>query len=302
MKRYILIAVAAVLSALSTGVAAQSEADMSVSRGGYGMVKTNITTAYDHSWGPVTDGFAARVSYEFLRKKHFTLTVNARFASVSTDFDADEISDGFNPDEIGLNGTHPFGSAGITSTFNTTLFGHHVAAVAMLNGEWSRGGFAGVSGILMAMYMLKADKDTRFGIGPLVMINSTSRIPAFPVFMYSHRFNSRWALNLYGTMFGAVFTPGKNDMLNFGGDIDVKAFYFRPHNESLPSRCRFTSTTFRPGVLYKRRIAENLYFDVSGGVALKMSSRVNGVSGTKRYFDCRRKASPYVQVGVSYSL
>lgn len=57
---------------------AQSEADVNVSEGGYGMVKTNIHVGVDHAWGSVSDGFAARVSYEAYRNGWLTVSANMR--------------------------------------------------------------------------------------------------------------------------------------------------------------------------------------------------------------------------------
>lgn len=258
--------------------------------------------AYDRGWGAIQDAFAARVSYEFMRKKHFTLTANARYTSSEAAFGSTDLDNGFNADEIGLNGTHLYEQFGLTSTFKTQFFGKPFMGMAMLNSEWSQGGFARVSGIVMGLVMLRADQDTQFGIGPLVLLHTNSKIPAFIVFMLRHRFNEKWYLNLYGGMFGVDYTPTKNDLVSIGADVDVKAFYFRPHVGSLPAKCRFSSTSFRPTVKYKRRLSDNLYFEIQSGVSLKMSCRVNGVSGSKEYIGCHRKTAPFIQAGVSYSL
>lgn len=53
---------------------------------------------------------------------------------------------------------------------------------------------------------------------------------------------------------------------------------------------------------YHRRMIQNLYLDVQAGAAIKMSCRVNGVTGTKEFFHCHRKAAPFVQTSMSYSL
>ncbi|MCM1092720.1 MAG: hypothetical protein NC421_02080 [Lachnospiraceae bacterium] len=280
----------------------QTESDVNISQGGYGMVKTNFGISYNRGFSSVRDGYDGRISYEIVSSRAFTLTANARYSAVNVDFSDDDISDGYDPDEINLNGTHTMGQIGLTSMLRLRLLGKPVMGMAMVNSEWGIGGFARVSGIAMALVMLKADRDTQFGLGPLVMINSTSKIPAFLVFMYRHRFNDRWLLNLYGGMFGFDYTPTRDDLISFGADIDVKSFYFKPDDESLPKRCRFTTTAFRPTVKYRHRLARNLYFDAQCGVAVKMSCRVNGVTGTKEYFDCRRKTAPFVQASVSYSL
>ncbi len=172
----------------------------------------------------------------------------------------------------------------------------------MLNTEWGSGGFERISGTVMGVIMLRANRRTQFGIGPLVMINTTSKIPAFLIFMYRHRFNEKLALNFYGGMFGVDYNPNKNSLLSAGADIDVKGFYFKPNHENLPNVCRFTYISFRPTVKYRVRLRPNLYFEAQGGVAIKMSCRVNGRNGTKEYFDCNQKPAPFLQGGISYSL
>lgn len=237
-----------------------------------------------------------------IRKKGFTLTANARYSSVEVDFEDEDISKGYNPEDISLNGCHVFGQLGFTSMFNTRLFGKYFMGMAMVDSEWGARKFQRISGIAMALCMLRVNRNTQFGLGPIILVNSCSRIPAFLVFMYRHRFNDRWLLNLYGGMFGVDYTLTKNDLISIGADIDVKSFYFKPHNENLPRNCRFTSTSFRPMAKYRRRLGRNLYLDVQGGISLKMSSRVNGVSSSKQYFECRQKTAPFLQAGVSYSL
>ena len=283
-------------------LSAQSQAAVNVSEGGYGLLKTNMGIDYEHGWGVVDDAFSARASYQFFRNKKFTVTANARYTSTEVEFNADDLSGDFDPDEIHLNGTHLFGQTGLTSTFRTSLWGRPFMAMAMVNAEWSQGGFARVSGIAMGLLMLRANRSTQFGIGPLVLINSCSRIPAFLIFMYRHQFSRKWGVNLYGGMFSVDYTPTVNNLFSAGADIDVKAFYFKPSNASLPDKCRFTSTSFRPMVKYRRRLAPNLYFDLQGGINVKMSCRANGVTGTTKYFDCHSKVAPFVHAGVSYSL
>lgn len=301
MKKLLLLMIFSILITPISALA-QSQAAVNVSEGGYGILKTNIGVDYEHGWGKIDDCFSARVSYEFFRNKKFTVTANARYTSTEVSFSADDLSNGFDPDNIHLNGTHYFGQTGFTSTFQSKLWGKPFMAIAMVNAEWGQGGFARISGIAMGLLMLKASRSTQFGIGPLVLINSCSRIPAFLVFMYRHKFNNKWGINLYGGIFGIDYTPTVNNLFSVGADIDVKAFYFKPFNTSLPDKCRFTSTSFRPMAKYRRRLINNLYFDLQGGISLKMSCRANGVTGTKKYFDCNQKVAPFIHAGISYTM
>ncbi len=296
------ILITAVAFLYSIACLAQTQSDVNVSEGGYGMVKTNISVSADHTWGAVRDGFGARVSYEAYKNQFFTLSANARYNSVKVDFDEGDLSDGYSPEDLGMNDVHIMAQLGATATVRTELFGKPLMGVAMLNTEWGVGGFERISGIVMGMIMLRANKNTQFGIGPLVMVNTTSKIPAFLVFMYRHRFNEKLALNLYGGMLGLDYNLNKNNIFSIGADIDVKGFYFKPRHEDLPKVCRFTYTSFRPTVKYRLRLGQNFYLDAQGGVAIKMSCRVNGKNGTKEYMDCNQKPAPFLQAGISYSL
>lgn len=289
-----------VFSALS--IFAQSETGVRVSEGGYGIVKTNITVTCDHTFGKVSDGFNARVSYEFLKKKHFTLSGNLKYSSVTANFDQSDLNKDFNPDQINLNGTQHIEQVGLTTTANTIIFGKPVYALGMLNSEWGKGGFNRLSATIMAMVMIRANRTTQFGIGLLGMVNTTSKIPVFPIFIYRHRFNEKWLLNLYGGMFGVDYIPTRNDLISIGADIDVKSFYFRPNTPYLPKTCRYTQTNFRPMLKYRRKLISYLYFDAQAGYAINMKSRINGVNGTKEYIEISQKPHPFIQVGVSYSL
>ncbi len=187
--RYITLIVAFV--AIVMNVSAQNSADNDISRENYGLVRTNMNTLYRHGWGTIEDVFSARVSYEVIRNRNISLTANARYSSCEVSFTDGDLSDSYNPNEINLNGTHLLGQVGVTSTFRFKLFGKPCMGMAMLNSEWGEGGYARISGIAMGLFMIKANRDTQFGVGPLVMINSTSKIPAFIVFMYRHRFNEK---------------------------------------------------------------------------------------------------------------
>lgn len=291
-----------VILGISLSIYSQTQSDISASEGGYGMVRTNLNLQYEHSWGEISDTFGARVSYECLKTQWLTLSANGKYNSYTVGFASNTLTEGYDPSEIELNKTHLMGQIGFTSTAKTRLFGKPLMGLAILNSDWSAGGFERISATIMGLIMLKANRSTQFGLGPLVMINTSSKIPAFLVFMYCHRLNKKWRLNLYGAMLGADYTPTPKDLLSLGADIDVKAFYFKPYKENLPERCRFTCTSFRPMLKYRRQLASNFYFEAKGGVAIRMSCRVNGKTGTNEYFKCTQKIAPFLQSSFSYSL
>ena len=299
MRHYIL---SFLILILMPAIQCMAQASHDVPSDNYGMVKTNIKVSYDYTNVSISDHFNARVSYEFFKNKKFTLTANANYNSLHADFSADDLPAEYCQQTVNMNKTHIYGSMGASASFRSQLFGRPFMAFATMSADWGDKRFQRVAGIAMGLFMLRANRNTQFGIGPLVLINSTTKIPAFIVFMYRHRFNDKIALNLYGGMFGLDFTPTKSDLITIGGDIDVRSFYFRPGHIDLPKRCRYTNTNFRPGIKYKRRLATNFYGEIQGGVILKMSSRVTGVSGTKRYFEIPMPTRPFIQIAFNYAL
>lgn len=283
-------------------VAIFAQPDINAGQSVYRMAKTNVSTSYEHEWGNTDNGFTAMFSHRILRDKYSTFTVNARYTSMEADFATNELSHGFHPDEIGINGNHAMGKVGITYTCHTMAGNKPVMAMAMLNSECGANKFQRISGIAMGMYMLRATKDTRFGVGVLALVNSCSKVPVFPVFIYYHRLSGKCSVNVYGPMISFDYTPSRGNIVSIGADVDVKTFYFRPENDRLPEYCRFTATSFRPMAKYRHRLTPNLYIYAQTGIVLNMSCRVNGVTGTKEYFRCHRDATTFVQVGMAYSL
>lgn len=291
------------LTSTAEAMQGQSQATVGISEGGYGMVRTNIGVKYNRSWGHVGNAADVRASYECVNKGWISVSLNSRYQLVETDFGIGDLPDGIDPKTIGLNGTHSMGQVGFTTTLRTQIGGRPFMGLALANSEWGDGGFERLSATVMGLSMVRADRATQLGIGLLGMVNTSSKVPVFPVVMYRHRFDNRWLINVYGGMMGVDYTPTGNDLISVGCDIDVKAFYFKPRTEKgLPDRCRFTLTSFRPMAKYRRRLSRNLYVEAKGGVSLKMSCRVNGRTGTKEYFRCKEGAAPFVEWGLSYSL
>lgn len=224
-----------------------------VNQSGYGMVKTNITLGYDRAFGSVPDNITAKVSYQIVNKPYLTFSANARMNTLWANFDSSHFSKEMDAWDIGLNGNHSYGSFGFTATGFLPLFGKPLALLAIGNAEWSNHCFGRVSGLVGGVYLLKLTSETQFGIGMLGMINTSSKIPVFPVFIYRHRFDSKLAINIYGGLFGLEYRVDENNMLTLGADLDVRSFYFRPHVDGWPDKCRFTMTSLRPALKFKHR-------------------------------------------------
>lgn len=281
---------------------AQFDIMPAVQESGYGLVRTNLTFAYDHTFGAVPDNIMGRVSYQFVKKPYLTFSANARFNTIWANFDCSQLSQDLDPWDIGMNGNHLYGSVGFTATGFLPLFGHPLAVFTVGNAEWSSHCFGRISGLLAGIYMFKLTDDTQIGAGPLFMINTASKIPVFPVFVLRHKFSEKLAFNLYGGLFGLELKPWENGKFVFGADLDARSFYFKPGVEGWPEKCRFTMTLFRPYLKYERRIMRNFYGDIQAGVAIKMSGRVTSATKSHRYLDFNENPAFFIKASLSYSL
>lgn len=282
---------------------AQMMSDSGSNNGGFGASRLSMGLSYGHDWEQsISDYYSARISYEFLRTKHFSLTANGIYSLSETSFSEADISYSHNPDAINMNGRHSMGLVGLIASFRTKLFNKPFVGAAIVNSDWSAGGFAKVSAIVTGMIMLRSDKDTQFGIGPLFLINTNGKLPALLAFIYRHRFNDKWRVNLSGGLFAMEYSPSTSDLFSMGLDVNAKYFYFRPETDDLPDKLRYMSVAFRPLLKYSRRIIDNLNLDIKAGAAINIVNRVNGINGTKKYLRCHQQTVyPFIQAGASYA-
>lgn len=273
-----------------------------VNNSDYGMVKTNLTFGYDHQFGAVPDNITGQVSYQIVKKPFLTFSVNGRVNTLWANFERDQLSKDLDPWDIGLSGNHSYGSFGFTATGFLPLFGKPLALLAIGSAEWSKHCFGRISGLVGGAYIFNMTKDTQIGLGSLFMINTASKIPVIPVIIYRHRFDERFAINVYGGLFALEYKPWDKGMLKLAADLDVRSFYFKPEVEGWPKKCRFTMTSLRPAVKYRHQLARNFYGEAQMGVGFKISGRVSGVTGKARYLDFSERPSLFLKAVLSYAL
>lgn len=301
MTRIISFLFLSLLSVILTN--AQTTSDSGSNNGRFHTSRFNIGLSYGHDWNQgISDNYIAIITYEFLKTQQFSLTAIGRYALSETSFSEADISYSHNPDMINMNGKHNLGQIGLTASFRTKLFEKPFIGTAIINSDWSTGGFAKVTSIVMGMIMIRSDKDTQFGLGPMFLINTNGKLPALIAFIYRHRFNDKWRVNLSGGLFAMEYSPSHKDLLSMGIDVNAKTFYFQPKTNDLPDKLKYMSVSFRPLLKYSRNIIDNLNLEVKTGASINIVNRVNGMTGTKRYLECHQPTVyPFINVGASYA-
>lgn len=275
---------------------AQNASPMDLNRSGVAVYY--LRSAHDDA-----DHFCARLNAELLKGETYSVSAMARYQYIRTGIpDGDFSGTGYTPRELHINGDHHVYQLGVNSMVRSWLWGKPLMALSMLRADFSRHGFGRVDAMAVAILMLKSTRETQFGLGPVLLLNTSSRWPLFPMFMYRHQFNPQLSLGLYGGIFSLDYTPTRADQLSTGFDINARTFYFRPETDGLPDVCRYTKTLFRPMAKYRRHLTKHLSAEIEGGVELKMSSRIYGRTGTHHYIETDAPASPFALMTVNCRL
>lgn len=281
---------------------AQIEGLPPVGESDYGVVKTNVTASYDHTFGAVPDNLTSRISYQLINLPFVSLTVNARFNTLWSNLKDYQLSKPVDAWEVGMNGNHTYGSFGFTALGFLPPKEHPIAVLLQGNAEWSNHCFGRISGLAGAAYIFKLTKNTQFGAGFVALINTSSFLPVLPMIIFRHRFNSRVSMGLYGGLFNVDYNLDQKSVVSLNGTLDTRCFYFQPHYGEWPEKCRFTMSLFRVGVRYKRELATNIYLEGEVGVALKTSGRVTSATHSHSYLKFTESPSTYLKATFSWAL
>lgn len=269
--------------------------------GNMGLSGTGVEVLYNKSGGNIPDYFTARAAYQFYSNKHLAVSANARFHFMDTDFEDDATEEYGTLREMDLDGTHHVYQFGVNAVMRETLFGKPFMAIAMLTSDFSSDGFERISFMGGGVFMLTTTRETQFGLGAFLLLNTSSKWPLFPMIIYHHQLNPTTALNFYGNKYTVDYTPTKEDRFAAGFDIDSRSFYFRPNVEGFPGRCRYTLNLIRPMLSYRRTLLKGLDAEVKAGGEIKMSSRVYKRNGTKHYLNISQPVQPFFMLSLGYS-
>lgn len=264
---------------------------------------TGVEISYNKTGGKISDYITARAAYEFYSNRHISVSANARYHFMDTDFmENGNEEENVLLKEIGMDGSKSVYQLGVNSMMRTRLLGKPFVAIAMITSDFSKNGFERINFMGGGMFMLKMTQRTQFGLGAFLLINTPSKCPVLPMFIYSHKFTPSLALNLYGQTFGIDYTPTKHDKITAGFDITSRTFYFSPGIEELPERCRYSNILLRPMIKYRRIIAKGLHADIEAGEEVSIKSGIYGRNGTKIHKKIDQPMKPFVQVSLGYSM
>lgn len=234
--------------------------------------------------------------------KKFRFSLSAKYTSLDNMFIADN---GFaqRTDNLGLSQKHRdlFG-LNLNIFGNTKLFNHNVHIMGLINAEACEFGFGRYVGIATIMYNIKENRKSAFGLGAVVLINTLSPFPIYPLISFRYTFSEKLLLNMTIPMLNLIFRYDKNNTFSLGSIIDSDNFFIKTQNENLPSLCRYSKCLFKGYVSYERRFQSSISFHIEGGCETAMSAYISGNNGHKRYITQNSDLLPYFNIGLRYTV
>lgn len=207
---------------------------------------------------------------------------------------------GISDDDLPIDDNHHSFKAGTNVMYRSTLWNKPLVVFANIGMDFSQWGMERVSGVSAALLMLKATPETQLGIGPLVMLNTTSRLPFLFVATYRHVYSPRWTLNINYPFFGMQYTPSKKHTIAGGFAFDTDYYWVQPDKEDLPKTTFFRRSLLRTGINYDVHLSPTLTFTAQTGWEYTMAGGLYTDNGRHLIHDLNHPSGPYAHLRLSF--
>lgn len=239
---------------------------------------------------------SVNASRMFVLDRQFSLGINAGYRFYDYDFDFDDAP------VLDMGSSHHSFRMGGNVMYRTRLFGKTLMLMGNLTAESSEWGLERITGMGMAMLMLKYSRDEMLGVGLIGLANTTSDIPFFPMAFYRKVFSPQWTLNFSYPFFGMQYTIGSKHTVAAGFTFSNDRFWFKPGVAGLPEVLQFNRSTVRTGFNYDCKLADGLVLTVQTGWEFAMKSRIYRRNGHHECFDFGNTNGVYAKIEVAYRI
>lgn len=233
--------------------------------------------------------------YSFKAARPLTLGLSARYEYV------DEHVSNIPAAQIAWRDNHHTFRANVNAMFQSRLWGKPFVGLAYVGTDFSRWGAERVSGIGAALLMLKATRETQFGLGGLLLVNTTSSIPFIPIAVYRHVFSPRWTLNLNYPFYSMQYTPSPRHAIGAGFTVDTYGYWLRPDDKDIPRTVFYRRSLLKTGLNYDWHITPQLSLTAQGGWEYTMNGGIYTANGRHQLYEFGKHPSgTYLHLGLSF--
>lgn len=254
------------------------------------------TTDNEHiAAGDLKENIRARFNIGYMMPVSRKLMVGI---SANYDYNNEHLS-GLSNEHIAMVDNHHSFKQNTNIIFRSALGNKPLVIISNIGIDASQWGFQRISGIAAALLMIKSTPHTQFGVGPLLMLNTTSRIPFLVVATYRHVYSPLWTLNINYPFFGMQYTPSEKHTIAGGFTFDTDYYWVRPDNEKLPKTAFFRRSLLRTGLNYDMKLTPTLTFTAQTGWEYTMAGGLYTSNGRHLLYDLNHPNGPYAQFRVT---
>lgn len=219
--------------------------------------------------------------------------------SAQCDYNNEHLT-GISDEDVAIDDNHHSFKGHTNIMYRSTLWNKPLVIFANIGVDFSQWGAERISGIGAALLMLKTTKDTQLGIGPLLMLNTTSRLPFLFVATYRHVYSPNWTLNINYPFFGMQYTPSAKHTLAAGFSFDTDYYWIRPNNEELPKTAFFRRSLLRSGINYDFKPTSTLTLTAQTGWEYTMAGGLYTANGRHLIHDLNHPSGLYAQLRINF--
>lgn len=204
-------------------------------------------------------------------------------------------------EDFGLNfgaDHHRYGAI-VMGTASTRLFGRSFSVMGIINADGWEQGYGQTQFICAGVWALIRNESTYLGLGPVVLLGTSSQSPTYIAFMYLHRFNPKWSVNVTMAQNHITYQPSKTTKLSGGIEIDCERFYFHPNRNDLPYSSVLSHCTWKGGFSIDHQLHRHVSLSTAIGYDLPMSDKVIEKNHHTTLLNLSRRPTPFARVKVS---
>lgn len=204
-------------------------------------------------------------------------------------------------EDFGLNfgsDHHRYGAI-VMATASTRLFGTSFSVMGMINADGWEQGYGQTQFICAGVWALIRNERTYLGLGPVVLLGTSSQSPVYLAFMYLQKFNPKWSVNVTMAQNYITYQPAKTTKLSGGMEIDCERIYFNPTRTELPHRSVLSHCTWKSGLFLDHQLHRQISLSTAIGYDLPMRDKVIEKGHHTTLMNLNRRPTPFARVKVS---
>ena len=170
---------------------------------------------------------------------------------------------------------HNFGLSG-NAIYKMELWEKPFIVAGNLKLEASQWGLERFSGMGTGMLMLKSSSEEQLGVGVLLLVNHTTKIPVFPIAMWRKVLDDRWTVNLNYPFYSMQYTVDtqKRHTVMGGFTFDADHFWMKVSEGTDKRVLLFRRSLLKTGINYEYKITPDVVMNAQAGWEYTMRAAI----------------------------